>query len=196
MALLDKVTTDNISGNRMALETKLSGIVNEDALGDSVHFYYKATMPSGGSMVLQPRQLTELVLAGTGVLTCDRKNCLEQLPIPCTAIQKGWFLSHDDLRNLTPEAAAGGSKNGLACLVWHPWTDLDRCVALVLSHHASYPGPGGLVGLPRFFLRRNECLSRSVQSAFRESFTADFFEIFPGKLSTNTNNQEAFAFII
>ena len=111
--------------------------------------FYKALIPNELPLNLRLCYLSRRILKNRGILTCDGRQCVSRLNLPCALVRQGW-------RNDNPNAEAViGYKGRKLCFIWPHLDDLGRCIVTQLY--------GGTV-----FFRRTECVSCCTTSLLRE----------------------------
>ncbi|KAL8915721.1 MAG: hypothetical protein Q9172_006732 [Xanthocarpia lactea] len=121
---------------------KIGMLGTETAAEQELMVYYRATMPGGFVIRLQPGRISKAALKGTGIVTCKHMHCTERLVIPCALVRQGWLVSHgSDVRTWVD------ASTGPKCLIWPQMDDLARCVAIQL-HNSGH-----------IAILKNECIS-------------------------------------
>ncbi|KAI9885719.1 MAG: hypothetical protein M1823_002484 [Watsoniomyces obsoletus] len=132
--VLESFNADLLRQDPVAFEDGLSAVVRERSVTNSLHFYYRARLSSGGHLDLQPHDLTWLVLRRVGPLVCRGKDCTDDLSLPCWIIQKGCCLDQEHLGDLNRQISSNStSQVGPKCVIWPPLSNLSRCIALYIS---------------------------------------------------------------
>ena len=111
--------------------------------------YYKALIPNEPPVNLRLCYISGHILKNRGLLTCDGRQCVSRLNLPCGLVRQGW---HNPNRN--PEALIGYRAEKL-CFIWPQLDDVGRCI-VTQEHHSSV------------FFRRTECVSCCTTSLLRE----------------------------
>ena len=111
--------------------------------------FYKALIPNELPLNLRLCYLSRRILKNRGILTCDGRQCVSRLNLPCALVRQGW---RND--NPNPEAVIGYTGQKL-CFIWPQLDDLRRCIVTQLY--------GSTV-----FFRRTECVSCCTTSLLRE----------------------------
>jgi hypothetical protein len=126
----------------------IKALVTEVSGGGQLIFYYQA-MFEGVLVRIRPGMLTQRVLEGSGLITCDKRTCSESLVFPYKVIQEGWNIS--EYREGSEQLRGG--------LTW-PFRegDIGRCVAIELA------------SADNLYVRQGECLSCCNKAASHDLF--------------------------
>ena len=112
--------------------------------------FYKALIPNEPPVNLRLCYLSRRILKYRGILTCDGRQCVSRLNLPCALVRQGWFTPREKL-----EALIGYRAEEL-CFIWPQLDDLGRCIVTQLYDS-------------RVFFRQTECISCCTTSLLRES---------------------------
>ncbi|KAL8685245.1 MAG: hypothetical protein Q9224_005895 [Gallowayella concinna] len=149
--ILEEFQPTSIIRQARQFDLKIEMLGTETAAEQELTIYYRATIPGGPVITLQPGHISRAVLKGTGVLTCKHMHCAERLVIPCALVRQGWLVSDEcDVRRWVDASA------GPKCLIWPQLDDFARCVAIQLH------------SLRQIVFRKNECISCCTTSLMRE----------------------------
>ena len=91
--------------------------------------FYKALIPNEPPLNLRLCYLSRRILKNRGILTCNGRQCVSRLNLPCALVRQGWRNTNAD-----PEAVIGYKAEKL-CFIWPQLDDLGRCIVTQLYHH-------------------------------------------------------------
>ena len=148
-------------------ETKLNAVITERSSGNRLHFYYRASLPSGESVSLQPGALTQSTLRNTGMISCKKHRCGDALAFPCSHVSQGWRLDSTIASMLRFHA-------GVACCIWPLDNHILQCIAIQMTSDAETDWNN------RIFLRRSECLPCATLDVLRQSSELLSYTMSPG----------------
>ena len=112
--------------------------------------FYKALIPNEPPLNLRLCYISRHILKNRGMLTCDGRQCVSRLNLPCVLVRQGWITP-----NANSEALIGYKTEKL-CFIWPQLDDLGRCIVTQLYHSS-------------VFFRRTECVSCCTTSLLRAS---------------------------
>ncbi|KAL8785773.1 MAG: hypothetical protein Q9213_003151 [Squamulea squamosa] len=149
--ILEGLQLTSITRQARRFDLKIDMLCTETATEQELMVYYRATIPGGPVIRLQPGQISKAALKGTGILTCKHMHCTERPVIPCALVRQGWLVSKAcDVRTWVD------ASNGPKCLIWPQLDDFARCVAIQL-HCSGY-----------IVIRKNECIPCCTVSLVHE----------------------------
>ena len=133
----------------------LQAFGQEKATDYELLVYWRAFIPGEPAVTLRPGLIAREVLKGTGILTCDKEQCISRLNLPCLLIEKGWVVP----TTIAAEIESGSKSGSTKCLLWPQLEDVARCVVVRAAQYNTSRG--------RVVLRRGECVSCCTSSLIR-----------------------------
>ena len=102
--------------------------------------FYKALIPNEPPLNLRLCYISRHILKNREMLTCDGRQCVPRLNIPCALVRQGWLIPNENLEALI------GCRIEKLCFIWPQLDDLGRCIVTQLYHSS-------------VFFRRTQCIS-------------------------------------
>lgn len=162
--ILGDLESTSIKQQPRQFDIKMEMLGLEKARDHELIVYYRATIPGGPVIKLQPGRISKAVLKGNGILTCKRSHCTSRLVLPCALVRQGWLVAYEcDLQTWAK------SSTGPKCLIWPQSDDLARCVAIQLH----------MLKLKEdIVLRKNECISCCTVGVVHDSNHQNYCQLY------------------